>query len=592
MVPEADRVPASARSAATRVRKRTLPVRRLRLASGVVLYAYLVTHFANHALGNVSLAAMEEGLEYHVMLWQSVLGTLLLYPALAMHAALGLWALYERRHFRWRVIEGVQLATGLSIPLLLTAHVVGQRVALDVFGVERGYAQALHLFWVASPGRGMLQVLALIVAWVHGSIGIYFWLRLKPLFRRGAPYLLTAAVLLPTLALLGYYQAGRTVAALSALPEWSEAHLSPGQLGTREQLDRLAEIRDYTLIGWAASIALIFAARGTRALNERRRGLIRITYPDGKTIRVPRGLSVLESSWRFNIPHASVCGGRGRCSTCRIRIIGDRSALPPPSPGERAVLERAGFGPDSPVRLACQLRPQSDLAIVPLLPPNADMSQAGATMRAQGMERHVVSMFVDMRGSTRLAEQRMPYDIVFIINRFVEAVSQAVIEAGGAPNQFLGDGVLALFGVATDAATASRQAIRAAALIARNVDRFNQMFRENLGEPVQFGIGIHGGEVILGDIGYSDHRVFTAIGDAVNVTARLQEQSKILQCEVVLSDEVCRTAELALDSLPAKEVALRGREEPMRVRIVSRAAMLERMVEAADAPAASAGVTT
>jgi adenylate cyclase len=562
----------------------------VRLACGIVLYSYLVTHFANHALGNISLAAMEEGLEYHVITWQSLPGTLLLYSALAIHAALGLWALYERRHFRWRVIEGVQLVAGLSIPLLLAAHVVGQRVALELFGVERGYAQALHLFWVSSPGRGILQVVALAVAWVHGSIGICFWLRLKPFFPRGAPYLLTAAVLLPTLALLGYYQSGRTVAALSALPEWTEAHLSPGQTGTKEQLDRLAEIRDYTLAAWAASIALVFAARGARTLNERRRGLIRITYADGKTIRVPRGLSVLESSWRFNIPHASVCGGRGRCSTCRIRIIGDRAALPPPSPGERAVLERAGFGPDSPVRLACQLRPQADLAIVPLLPPNADMSQARATMRAQGMERHVVSMFVDMRGSTRLAEQRMPYDIVFIINRFVEAVSRAVIEAGGAPNQFLGDGVLALFGVTADAATASRQAIRAAALIARNVDRFNEVFRENLGEPVQFGIGIHGGEVILGDIGYSDHRVFTAIGDAVNVTARLQDQTKILKCEVVLSDDVCRTAGLALDSLQAKEVALRGRQEPMHVRIVFRAAMLEGMVDVADAQAATQAV--
>ena len=578
---------ASAPSIAARPRKRPLPVRRLRLASGIVLYAYLITHFTNHALGNISLAAMEEGLEYHVIVWQSLLGTLVLYSALTIHASLGLWALYERRHFRWRVIEGVQLVTGLSIPLLLTAHVVGQRVALEAFGVERGYAQALHLFWVSSPGRGLLQVVALIVAWVHGSIGIYFWLRLKPFFRRGAPFLLTAAVLLPTLALLGFYQSGRTVVALSALPEWAEAHLSPGQTGTRAQLDRLGEIRDYTLIAWAASIVLVFVARGARALNERRRGLIRLTYPDGKTIRVPRGLSVLESSWRFNIPHASVCGGRGRCSTCRIRIIGDRAALPAPSPGERAVLERAGFGPDSPVRLACQLRPQSDLAIVPLLPPNADMTQARATMRAQGMERHVVSMFVDMRGSTRLAEQRMPYDIVFIINRFAEAVSQAVIEAGGAPNQFLGDGVLALFGVATDAATASRQAIRAAALIARNVERFNDLFKENLGEPVQFGIGIHGGEVILGDIGYGDHRVFTAIGDAVNVTARLQEQTKLLRCEIVLSDDVCRTAGLQLDALPAREVALRGREEPMHVRIVTKAAMLEGMVEAAMPVAAS-----
>ena len=557
-------------------------MRRVRLASGLVLYAYLLTHYTNHALGNISLAAMEAGLEYHVRYWQSLPGTLLLYSALTVHAGLGLWALYERRHFRWRVIEGVQLIAGLSIPFLLAAHIVGQRVALEVFGMERGYAQALHLFWVSSPFRGALQAFALIVAWVHGSIGVYFWLRLKPAFRHAAPLLLTLAVLVPTLALLGYYQSGRTVAALSALPEWTEDHLSPGQVGTEAQIGRLAEIRDDTLVAWAATIALVFVARGARALLERRRGLIRLTYPDGRTIRVPRGLSVLESSWRFKIPHASVCGGRGRCSTCRIRIVGDRTPLPPPSPGERAVLERAGFGPDSPVRLACQLRPQTDVVLVPLLPPNVDVSQAYGRSRAHGgEERHVVSMFVDMRGSTRLAEQRMPYDIVFIINRFLAAVSQAVIEAGGAPNQFLGDGLLALFGVTTDARTASRQAVHAAALIARNVDRFNELFKENLGEPVQFGIGIHGGEVILGDVGYSEHRVFTAIGDAVNVTARLQEQTKALQCEVVLSDDVCRAAGLKADALPLTEISLRGRAEPMRVRIVTRASMLEGTIERA-----------
>jgi len=156
-----------------------------------------------------------------------------------------------------------------------------------------------------------------------------------------------------------------------------------------------------------------------------------------------------------------------------------------------------------------------------------------------------------------------------------------VIEAGGAPNQFLGDGLLALFGVTTDARTASRQAVHAAALIARNVDRFNELFKENLGEPVQFGIGIHGGEVILGDVGYSEHRVFTAIGDAVNVTARLQEQTKALQCEVVLSDDVCRAAGLKADALPLTEISLRGRAEPMRVRIVTRASMLEGTIERA-----------
>src|SRR4030095_13255596 len=122
---------------------RAIGVRRIRLASGLVLFAYLLTHYTNHALGNVSLSAMAAGLEYHVWLWQSWIGTLLLYSALAVHASLGLWALYERRHFRFKVSEAIQLIFGLSIPLLLTAHVVSERIGLDLYGIERGYAQAL-----------------------------------------------------------------------------------------------------------------------------------------------------------------------------------------------------------------------------------------------------------------------------------------------------------------------------------------------------------------------------------------------------------------------------------------------------------------
>src|SRR5665811_2547154 len=75
-----------------------------------------------------------------------------------------------------------------------------------------------------------------------------------------------------------------------------------------------------------------------------------------------------------------------------------------------------------------------------------------------GKERYIVSMFVDMRGSTKFAEARLPFDVVFLINRFLGATSQAVIDAGGHPNQFIGDGLLALFGLDVDPATACRQA--------------------------------------------------------------------------------------------------------------------------------------
>src|SRR5262247_292353 len=90
----------------SRVSLRRIGVRRDRLVSGLILFSYLLTHYANHALGNISLRAMEEGLAYHVLWWQSLPGSALLYGALAVHAALGLWALYARRHFRWKVVEG------------------------------------------------------------------------------------------------------------------------------------------------------------------------------------------------------------------------------------------------------------------------------------------------------------------------------------------------------------------------------------------------------------------------------------------------------------------------------------------------------
>jgi adenylate cyclase len=191
-----------------------------------------------------------------------------------------------------------------------------------------------------------------------------------------------------------------------------------------------------------------------------------------------------------------------------------------------------------------------------------------------------------MRGSTRLAEKLLPFDTVFVVNRFLAAVSQAVIECGGRPNQFVGDGVLALFGLTSDDETASRQALKAVARIATNIDELNQFLSHDLREPIRFGIGIHGGEVIVGDIGYRDHMVFTALGDAVNVAARLQDMTKTLACEAIISEEVRIAAGLSESDLPQQEVTIRGRDEPMLVRVVADARLLSALVDRLDVVAA------
>ncbi|MCC8964715.1 adenylate/guanylate cyclase domain-containing protein [Bradyrhizobium sp. Pear76] len=565
---------------------RGVGLRQVRLVTGAIMFAYLISHFLNHALGNISTEAMAIGVHYHAKFWQFLPVAIVFYSACLVHTALGVWALYQRREFHWKAIEPLQLTLGLSVPMLIVAHVVGVRLGQTLYGHEKLYPQELYTFFIASPHRLWVMLAVLVIAWVHGCIGLYFWLRLRPFFQRAAPFLLAAAVLIPTLAMLGIYQGGRATMEDYQDADWRREELSVQKLGTAAQGTTLEKITDDLSIGYLGLLGLVLLARGARALLERRGGMIALSYGNGRTLRVPKGLSVLEASLRYNVPHASVCGGRARCSTCRIRIIGDHAKLPEPSPREAFVLHRVGTD-DPSIRLACQLRPTGDLTFFQLFLPHTMSANSHASNPTRvGQERYLVSMFVDMRGSTQLAEKRLPFDTVFIVNRFLGAVSQAVLEAGGRPNQFIGDGMLALFGLSTDRQVACRQALRAAALIAANIDELNQFLSHDLHEPIRFGIGIHGGEVIVGDIGYRDHMVFTALGDAVNVAARLQDMTKALACEAVISDEVRVTAGLADDALPAQEVAIRGRNEPMTVRTVETTRVLSALVDDRHAVAA------
>jgi adenylate cyclase len=564
---------------------RGVGVRQIRLACGLVLFAYLVSHFLNHALGNISMDALAAGVHYHILFWQFLPVAILFYTAALVHTGLGVWALYQRRQFRWRAIEPLQLVLGLSIPALIITHIAGVRIGQTLYGHEKLYPQVLFAYSIVWPLKMWLMYAVMLIAWTHGCIGLHFWLRMKAFYRRAAPFLLAAAVLVPTLAMLGLYQGGRNVVDSDSV-EWRAENLSPRQVGTPEQQTVLQDIEDDFLIGYLGLIGLVLLARGVRAIAERRGGMISLSYGNGRTVRVPKGLSVLEASLRHNVPHASVCGGRARCSTCRIRVIGDCSALPRPSQREAFVLDRVGAS-DPSIRLACQLRPETDLSFFQIFTPQAiSASTQAAKPHRIGQERYLVSMFVDMRGSTRLAENRLPFDTVFVVNRFLGAVSQAVIECGGQPNQFIGDGELALFGLNSGPQAACRQALRAAAMIAANVEELNRFLKHDLREPIGFGIGIHGGEVIIGDIGYRDHMVFTALGDAVNVAARLQDMTKSLGCEVILSEEVRVTAGLSPGALPELQVEIRGRGEAMIVRSVASAKTLSALAQGLDIAAA------
>ncbi len=546
-------------------------VRRSRLGAAFVLFAYLVLHFVNHALGLVSLNAMETGRWWFIALWRSTPGTLALYGAVTVHGILALWLLYDRRTLRMPLWEATQYALGLSLPALLVAHVVGTRIAWWRFGAEDPYSRVVLGLWLLTPEVGARQSVAVVLAWLHACLGLHFWLRFRPWYPRAAPWFFAVALLLPTLALLGFVSAGREVAARAKAPGWSEAMLRAANAPDPAETAHLLAIRRGFLDGYLVALIGVMAARGTRRVLERRRS-VRITYPNGRVVTAPRGFTILDASRFAGIPHASVCGGRGRCSTCRVRIRDGRPDLPAPSEGERRVLARVGAAPD--VRLACQTRPARDVAVEPLLAPSVTPTEAFATDVRQGREQELAVLFADLRGFTRLAENKLPYDVVFVLNRYFEAMGTAITRAGGVTNQFTGDGVMALFGIESGPATGSRQALAAARAMVEGVDALSGQLATDLGSPLRIGIGIHTGPAVVGRMGWGDSFYLTAVGDTVHVAARLEQATKDYNAQLVVSVDVARHAALDLSRFPAHDLTVRNRAGQIAVRVIDRVAKL------------------
>jgi len=544
---------------------------RLRLASGLVLMTYVASHLINHALGIHSLQAMERGLGLFGAVWRSWPGSLLLYGALLVHVTLVVHKLYRRRSLKMPAWEVFQVVLGLTIPFFLVAHVIGTRGLHQLAGVDDSYAYVLAVLW---PDGAARQSLLLILVWLHGCVGLHFWLRLKPWYRAAKPLLLALAVLLPALALIGFADGGRELRAIAAAdPAWLQAKARSANWPDQATAAWVYEAERYVLTGFVALLLVTFGSRGIRALVERSRGRVRVRYPDGSTVAISPGTSLLEASRAAGIPHAAVCGGRGRCSTCRIRVTQGVEQLPPPAGGEARVLARIGATPG--IRLACQVRPTHDLALVPLLPASAGPAEGQVRINpGQGIEREVAVLFADLRAFTRMAEGRLPYDVVFVLNQYFKAMGVAIEQHGGRIDKFIGDGIMALFGLEHGREQACFQALAAVQAMAGALARLNRRLEDDLREPLQIGIGLHVGPVILGHMGYGRATTLTAIGDTVNVASRLEALTKELEVELVVSSRLAEAAGVDLGGFEERRIEIRGRRRPLRVRLVGDASAL------------------
>ncbi|HEY7687192.1 MAG TPA: adenylate/guanylate cyclase domain-containing protein [Dongiaceae bacterium] len=557
-------------------------VNRVRLATGLVLFTYATTHFLNHSLGLISLDAMDAGRDWFGALWFNPVGLTFLYGSLAIHLALAFWSIYRRRSLRMPLWEAAQLLLGLLIPPLLAIHVIGSRGAYQLYGTDHNYIYELLILWVFSPTSGMQLALVLVILWTHGCIGLHFWLRLKSWYPRAVPYLYALALLIPVAALLGFVSGGQEVAQLAEDPDWLEGAVTVIGFPDDAGVAVLYAIQRWFLAAYFVCLLTVLIARLVRRRLISRRAVV-ITYPDGQKVEVQAGTTILDASRIAGIPHASVCGGRGRCSTCRVRISTGAEHLPAATDAERKVLDRVGAAPN--VRLACQTRPTGPVSIVPLLPATASPRDAQARPGyLQGHEEEIAILFADLRAFTRIAEHKLPYDVVFLLNRYFRAMGLAVENTGGRLDKFIGDGVMALFGINANPAEGCRQALAAAKAMAENLREINLTLQHDLTEPLRIGIGIHAGAAIVGEMGHGHATSITAIGDAVNTASRLETLTKEYHCQLVVSETVARHAGLDTAGHERHEIEIRGRREALAIYAF-------RDAESLQLPSAAAGKT-
>lgn len=533
---------------------------RARIASGLVLFTFALLHFLNIGLGLFSPDWMEQAQAWRKTVTRSLPGTVLLYTAILTHAGLALVKLATRRTLKLPLWLLLQTFLGLTIPLLLIVHVVHTRGAHELYGINDRMSYLVGLIW-DSPSAVNQTVLMLIV-WTHGCIGLHFWLRLTRWWRRALPWMTGLAVLVPAFALAGFLTEGRRMHVLFMDPQTRLALMTEFGWPSNEIFAALARLTDRLDTVFWGLLGLALAVHVARRLAARRGRAVRIRYVDGPEVTSTPGPTLLEISRANRVPHMSLCGGRGRCTTCRVIIEDGSEHLHPPSDTERRSLSAVGAPPGT--RLACQLRPVGQTTVFRVFRPEGGQNRAHAR---QGQERRLAVLFLDMRGFTARTAGQLPYDVLFLLNRFFDAIVPPIIRTGGSVDKYLGDGLLAVFETGDETASA-RAALRAAGGIGAALADFNRRLEAEGGQEVRIGIGLHLGDLVLGEIGAAGHAPRTIIGDTVNVASRLEARTKEMGVQALISAALLHGAGVDLAGLDLVTLELRGVDVPIKALVI------------------------
>ncbi len=505
-------------------------VRRARLYSGLILLAFVFMHLTNHALGIFGLTVMEMVQVVRVSIWRSWPGTFILCAAVIVHMVLGLKRLIERRTWRLPIDEVVKIVLALLIPTLLANHIIANGYLPRVFTMDTSYSAALYHMW---PNRALQNTLMLTVVWTHGILGLHHVLRAQYWYPNWRAVFLSVAIALPLLALTGFMVAGREAAQLA----------DPAAARSNEIRVLYAAIRDAVHLAIYVGLIALFVILIALTFYRRYQKKISIDYQGLKIAKFVSGATLLAVSRANGIAHASICGGQGRCGTCRVLVLRGEEHLGPRNSIETNLLNR--ISAPAGVRLACQIRPREDLSVRLLVPPDKSLQRFDWEDEGLiwGQRRTATILIARLQELSGEFKPNRPEQLVWLAELFHSESCQAIEANNGKVGMQTNDSILAIFGLSQTHRQGARAAMRSAESILNGVTSMHKKLGFSDLQSFSARIGIHTGTVTMGRISLNDqHSITTAIGQTVFVASELERHATELGVPCLVSKKTIMTS--------------------------------------------------
>ena len=406
-------------------------ITKLRIVTGLILFVYVFMHLLNHSFNLISIQFADfVRKEYFSVIWQNRIGIFALYFSLLVHMFLGFYAIIIKKSLKLKKKDWVQIVFPVLALIMLLQHVAVSFIITKVFPGEETYElvfAAIHAAPDDYLSNTLLFSFMTIFIWFHGVIGIDSYLKHKAtqnkkfsIYLRFLPIFIIFYWILPTASVLGFLVGLKEmdfiiqIKALENIDKFLFSVLN--KYIPSDAFPFVFQVQPLVMNYYPIFILSIIILISLSILKTKFYGTIEVKYPGNKSVFISKGTSILDASKIGNISHQAICGGRGRCTTCRIKIVSDKNKVNRPNVNEIKAIERAGL--DDGIRLACQLRPTNDISVIPLLNPNSSVQNLKNLLNLTGKEQETVILFVDLRDFTKLSETALPYDVVYILNKY------------------------------------------------------------------------------------------------------------------------------------------------------------------------------